>query len=1076
MSGSQRDLPHVRFISAGAGSGKTYRLTTELEQALREGRVTPAAVIGTTFTVKAATELQDRVRTRLIRSGRHLLSAQMAQSLIGTVHSVCARLLGRFAFELGLSPEVNVAGAEDGARLFSQALDEVLSADRVRKMNLRARRLALVDDRRGTGWQDHVRRIAQGARSNDIDPVELPGMGRESVERFLGYFPEASCGAETVEALLAAIEDAIANIDLESDTTKGTRGYVGKLRSAAAELRRDDCQWTLWISLSKSSPTKRSMDAAIPVRAAAACYDRHKDFHADIREYIEGVFAIAGETLDRFQKLKTARGLVDYPDMEQFALRALDEAAVAERLGEEVDLLLVDEFQDTNPMQLALFMKFARFAGQVVFVGDVKQAIFGFRGSDPELVGSTLDALEARGSRLEVLDRSWRSRPSLLRYLNAVFHEAFQRDGMERDRVELSPQRPEIHDSPAVVRWNLPRGKLEVQASALALAIADFVSSGHRVSDPETGEARAVTYGDIAVLAATNGHVQDIAKALRERRVPMKMTLAGLLETPEVCLARACLRRLNDPSDTLATAEIRALGACEEPEVWLADRLRWLASGGRDRDWAETDDPIVSRIAHLRGQSMTQSPVEIVARVLNYIGVRPIVTAWGPDAITAAQRQRNLDAFLHLSVEYENHCASQHEAATLTGFLFWLENPTSPDLDLQPVVTGGDAVHVLTYHRAKGLEWPVVVTTDFNYTWRPRIWDVRVESASDGLDLDKPLEGRAIRFYPNVFGRNTRDVPVLDSIMSSEEGAKAAAAAEAEGRRLAYVGMTRARDTLIIALPPSGPSSGAWIGNFNSTHLLPTGDEHPLPDGEAIPSAVEDLAVAESSTPASAPFAPAWFPERSPSELRLRERLSPSQAGPVEGAAVGAMVEIGPRIAVHSDDMGKIGTALHAAIAAELINPHRGDAVDCAAELIRNGAGEGALSPRDAVDCARRLMDAVNARFAPRRMLAEHPVKFVQDNGQVLRGWIDLLLETEQGWIVIDHKSSPRPRSEWAAEALEYSGQLAAYAGALQGGGLDCAGCWVHFPVSGGLVEVVFGEWCIVQGDARGDGPDVLLQ
>ena len=1058
MSGSQRDLAHVRFISAGAGSGKTYRLTRELEQALCEGRVTPAAVIGTTFTVKAATELQDRVRTRLIRSGRPLLSAQMAQSLIGTVHSVCARLLGRFAFELGLSPEVNVAGAEDGARLFNQALDEVLNADRVREMNLRAQRLALVDDRLGTGWQDHVRRIAQEARSNDIDPAELPGMGRESAERFLGYFPEATCGAETVEALLEAIEKAIASIDLVSDTTKGTRGYVTKLRSAAAELRRDDCQWTLWISLSKTGPTKRSEDAAIPVRAAAACYDRHVDFHADIRGYIEGVFAIAGETLDRFQKLKTARGLVDYPDMEQIALRALDEPAVAERLGEEVDLLLVDEFQDTNPMQLALFMKFARFAGEVVFVGDVKQAIFGFRGSDPELVGSTLDALAARGSRLDVLDRSWRSRPSLVRYLNAVFGEAFQRDGMEREMVELSPERPEAHESPAVVSWTLPRTRgFAPKADALALAISEFVRSRHRVSDPDTNETRPVTFGDIAVLAATNGHVQTIAKALRERRVPMKMTLAGLLETPEVCLARACLRRLNDPSDTLATAEIRALGACEEPEVWLADRLRWLASGERDQDWAETDDPIVSRIAHLRGQSMTQSPVEIVARVLNYVGVRPIVTAWGPDAITAAQRQRNLDAFLHLSVEYENHCASQHEAATLTGFVFWLENPTSPELDLQPVVTGGDAVHVLTYHRAKGLEWPVVVVTDFHYTWRSRIWDVRVESTSDGLDLGNPLQGRTIRFYPNIFGRNTKDVPVLDSIMSSEEGMRAATAAEAEGRRLAYVGMTRARDILIIALPPSGPHKGAWIGNFNSRHLLPTGEEHPLPDGDPIASAIVDLAVAESPAPAPAPFAPTWFPERSPSELRLRERLSPSQAGPVEGAAVGAMVEIGPRIAVHSDDMGKIGTALHASIAAELVNPHRGDSVDCAAELIRNGAGEGALSPRDAVDCARRLMDAVNARFAPRRMLAEHPVEFVQDNGQVLRGWIDLLLETEQGWIVIDHKSSPRPRSEWAAEALEYSGQLAAYAGALQGGGLHCAGCWVHFPVSGGLVEVVFG-------------------
>ena len=84
MNASQSDLAHVRFISAGAGSGKTYRLTEELEEALSEGRTTSASVIGTTFTVKAATELHDRVRTRLIRSGRPLLSEQMAQALMSS--------------------------------------------------------------------------------------------------------------------------------------------------------------------------------------------------------------------------------------------------------------------------------------------------------------------------------------------------------------------------------------------------------------------------------------------------------------------------------------------------------------------------------------------------------------------------------------------------------------------------------------------------------------------------------------------------------------------------------------------------------------------------------------------------------------------------------------------------------------------------------------------------------------------------------------------------------------------------------------------------------------------------------
>ncbi|MCY4515137.1 MAG: UvrD-helicase domain-containing protein [Candidatus Tectomicrobia bacterium] len=1054
MNSAQSDLGHVRFISAGAGSGKTYRLTELLEQELSGGKVTPATVIGTTFTVKAATELQDRVRTRLIQNDRNLLAEQMAQALIGTVHSVCLRLLGRFAFELGLSPEISIASVEDATRLFNQALNEVLSVNRVREMNLFAERLGLADDQNGTSWQSHVRKIVGETRSNDIAPGLLPSMGRESADRFLDYFPEVTCGNEAREALLAAVRQAIADIDLAADSTKVTRDYVEDLRSAEAELRRNNCRWTTWISLSKKAPGKKSQGPATTVRTAASSYDSHSGFQADIRGYIEGVFTIAGQTLDRFQALKTERGLVDYEDMEQLALSALDQPAVVERLREEIKLLLVDEFQDTNPMQLALFMKLARFAKEAVFVGDMKQAIFGFRGSDPRLVQHTLEALRSRGSSPEVIETSWRSRPSLTRYLNTVFAEAFERDDMERELVELSPKRTETHAAPAVVRWTLPRTQTE-QAAALASAVSTLQTSGHRVDDPKTKQPRAATFGDIAVLAATNGHVQSIAKALRDHHVPVKMTLTGLLDTPEVCLAKACLRRLNDPADTIATAEIRALGSCDEPEVWLADRLRWLAADEGKQNWAENDNPIVSRIAHLSGQTVTQSPVEIVARVLNYVGLRPIVTAWGPDAITAARRQRNLDAFLDLSVEYENHCALQHEAATLTGFLFWLENPTSPELDLQPVVTGGDAVHVLTYHRAKGLEWPIVVATDFNYTWRPRIWDVRVESTSGAFDLDSPLKDRVIRFYPNVFGRNTNDVPVLDSIMMSEESTRASATASSEGRRLAYVGMTRARDTIIMAVPASGPRKGAWIDTFNGSHLFPTGSEHPLPVGEPIPSALADLATTEFAAPTPTTFIPTWFLKHSPSVIRLRERLSPSEAGPVEGAKVGNIVELGPRIAVHSDDMGKIGTALHAAIAAEFVNPDRDDAVERAASLIRNWAGEGAMAPADAVECARRLREYLSARFGTNQMLVEYPVEFVQDNAQVLLGRIDLLLETEAGWLVIDHKSSPRPRSEWKDEALEYSGQLSAYAGALRGAGLECAGCWVHFAVGGGLVEVV---------------------
>jgi len=259
-------------------------------------------------------------------------------------------------------------------------------------------------------------------------------------------------------------------------------------------------------------------------------------------------------------------------------------------------------------------------------------------------------------------------------------------------------------------------------------------------------------------------------------------------------------------------------------------------------------------------------------------------------------------------------------------------------------------------------------------------------------------------------------------------------------------------------VPPTTPKAGAWIGSFECDHLLPGGDALALPEGDPVASNLRGLGSAELAALAPALFTPAWFLERTPTEFPLRERLSPSEAEPAKGAAVGEIVEVGPRIAVHGDDMASIGTALHAVIAAEFVNPGRDDAFECAAALIRGAGVKGAVAPADAVECARRLTSALASRFAPRRMLVEHPVEFVKANGQVLRGWIDLLLETDAGWVVIDHKSSPRPRSEWAAEAIAHSGQLAAYVSALRGAGLECAGCWVHFPVGGGLVEVTLGE------------------
>jgi len=1037
------DFSHVTFISAGAGSGKTYRLTEELERALVNGKIDPAGVIGTTFTVKAAGELRDRVRERLIGSGRPQLAEQMSQALIGTVHSVCERLLKRFAFELGLSPQQNVLGVEDH-RLFHQALDEVLSLDEVRAMNGLADRLGI------EVWQDDVKRVADRARENAVGPASLIAMGVASADALLAFFPAPAPG-EHRSVLLRAIADALAAIDLATDTTKGTAKYVAYLRSASYELRRADCAWSVWLKLGAEKATKASEPVAARVRSAAQRYEAHPDYQKDIRGYIERTYEIAAATLEQFSDIKTQRGLIDFTDMEQRMLDALDNPAVSERLDDELQLLLVDEFQDTNPMQLALFVKLARLADRVIFVGDVKQAIYAFRGCDPDLVFRTLDGLATHEASTDLLESSWRSRPALVEYVNQVFIDAFAKDGIDADQIRLTAKRPERIAEPVITLW-LSEGNKQRQFPAVASAVAALVADAVQVVDPESGAPRAIRYGDIAILARTNAHVEAQALALKAARVPMKMTLQGLLEVPEVCLARACLRRLVDATDTLATAEIVVLADCELPDVWLDERLRVVAAGPGQHRWLETTHPIVKRLAELRADAAFQSPVETVVRVLNDVRIREITAAWGPDGIKAAQRQRNLDAFLNLAVEYEKYCTIVHEAATLTGFLFWVQDPHSPDLDLQPTVTTGDAVHVLTYHKAKGLEWPVVITTDFDAENRNNLWDARV-LLTGKFDVNAPLANRLIRFWPRIFGDRRRGIPILDAIETSAEAVDCEDKSASEQRRLAYVGITRARDLLIVSLTDKATKGGAWLGTFATAGVLPGGDELELANGAIVPSRAVLLA-SDSAPPPPLPYAPAWFVSRARLQSPLRELLSPSQAEPVNGAAIGRTIELGERVLINGDDMTLIGNALHAVIAAELVNPDRADAVARAAAILGGYAASVYIDADAAVACARRFRAYVTAHFKPQRIHVEYPIQHVLANGQRVRGWIDVLLHTAAGWVVIDHKSSPRPRNEWEQEALSHSGQLHAYRRALLAAGEPVAACAIHFPISGGLVFV----------------------
>ena len=460
----------IRFISAGAGSGKTYRITKELQGMLASEEVQPGGVIATTFTRLAATELKERVRQKLMSDGHPALAAQMGQALIGTVNGICGELLARFAFEAGLSPDQKVLEEEQGNRLFGTALEGLLAEepDRMRRLNAMARRLGLVNDRYQPDWRKEVMDIANAARANNMGPAQVRESAHASTDSLLSQFATPySVDRDLNSEFLDAVSRAIDSADFEVDQTKGTARYIRGLTGAQAALRQNTLPWSEWVKLSKDKPTKKSLHLAEPVQVIAGDFEKHPALHEDIREFCSEAFNLAASSIEAYQTLKARQGLLDFVDQEQLLYELLDHPHVMDTLRDELQVLFVDEFQDTSPIQLALFMKLSSLADQVVWVGDVKQAIYGFRGSDPELMQAVLRGVTDSGGVTDVLPYSWRSRPALVEYVNAIFVPAFA-NSLSAEEVSLKAQRSEPGDGAAVICWHLGKSNHDGRADDLA--------------------------------------------------------------------------------------------------------------------------------------------------------------------------------------------------------------------------------------------------------------------------------------------------------------------------------------------------------------------------------------------------------------------------------------------------------------------------------------------------------------------------------------------------------------------------------------------------------------------------------
>lgn len=1043
----------INTVVASAGAGKTTRIVADIAREVETRQ--PEEIVATTFTVKAADELIERSRAYLFKIGKAEQAAQLLGARFGTVNSICGQIVGEHAIDLGRSPRADVIPEVGVMRLFAIAADRAIETH-APQLNALAEAMGFFEPKRAgdaerSDWRSTVRRLIELARANGLAAAGLARSADLSVESFFALLPLAFPGPpeDLDQALNDAVATALASLPAElSRTVQPSIELLRRVRAAAQ--RGERLSWPDWARLSKVGCAKKDgqtlINALDAVCRAAGRHPEHPRLRSDCEAFTRTLFTCAAEALEAYQAYKSERGLMDFIDQEALALEVLRDPAMAERLGERIGRVFVDEFQDSSPLQVAIFTAMAELVDASTWVGDPKQAIFGFRNADSALTQAAFDGVAATASLpQEVLATSYRSRKGIVDFVNAAFGPAFTAMGLPAADHAFSgtARNDDGFDHGPFAIWWLD-GKVELQFAAMATGIRNAVAHGEdwMVFDKDAKANRPLRAGDVAVLCRSHADILRVATALSQLGVKVAVERDGLSRTPHVELVMAAFRWVADPTDRLALAELaRFFSDDPQSDLWLH------AASAEDQDTAlQAAVPISPALNALRENVLSLTPADLVDALIVLPDVIRRIESWGD----IAPRLDDLEALRGFARGYEASCVSSGAPATPSGLILALV----ADETRRPKSLQSDAVKIMTYHGAKGLEWPLVILTGLNREPKPRLFEPVAEV--DGvLDWRDPLARRWIRYWPWPYASQSKDVGLDSAALSSPVGKQAALSAHQEDTRLLYVGVTRARDYLVFAPPTKGELK--WLQVLDGDqpgHVgLPTDAANVLVAGvEGFQARVSPMAVDESVALSVA--RPTFV--RLTRQIRNRPALHrrPSGETPTDRYVVLERVQLGPRLPfVGTPDMQRLGDAVHTIFAA--------DRADQPAS-VRHGRAEGILErwgvhqvqAKDVLDASDRLSVHLRGLWPTGRLYRETPV-FARLGDQLVSGRIDLLVEHEEGFAIIDHKSFPGSRDTWDARAVSYGPQLGLYAEAIEAAGARrCDALYIHMPIVGALLRV----------------------
>ena len=1033
------------LVSAGAGSGKTRVLVERYVALLDDCRIPEIAAV--TFTDAAATEMRERVR-REVR-GRAALAGHLPdidQAVIGTIHSLCLQVLREHPEAAGAIAAARIlpddeaeyerigsagdaledaAQADDGRALAIRELDVFPLREQLPRMIERRDevrtafgRLAgsTVDD-----WSRHVRRLLDASLRDAVDAE------RPELERLVADLRRAHAGAapadklaQQVGGLLDALGDPLPEDPGRLAAALAAQGPLIKVNVGSQKNWED-------VKLVKEH-LKSVREAARSLQEAP----RWEAYEVDALRVAAALQALFQDACRRYRTRKAELSACDYLDLELEAIRLLERhPEIAARYRARLRHVMVDEAQDLNETQVRLLRLLTGGNGsgpQRFLVGDAKQSIYRFRGSDVAHFNRYEAEIGRAGGSVRALTQSFRTHDELVSVCNALFERVFEA-GAGAGSVRMQPMSGRgpaggagphltvipVAKAPAGSEGNADANHRRVEADVVAGEIAGLLDGGAAVWDGSRGSERPATPRDVAVLMRRLANVHVFEQALEGHGVPYVTPAgAGFFTRQEVRDLTNLLAWLSEPDDHIAL-----VGALRSPLFMIDDRTL-LACHAADWSWMRVLDhppdeiagPARRRCTHaaavlkeLRDAAALEPPDAIVERALALTGFE---AAWAPlrGGEQALANIRKLVTILRT-------LAGRSIDETVT----YLRRRRDELVDREglAVVDRTDAVRLLTIHGAKGLEFPIVFVPEAH---------IRPPEAF-GVVRWRPADGIAVTLSPDGDADERRRRPGLFQLLRQLDRSEE----DAEYRRLLYVAATRAADRLFLS-GDEDAREGSWMALCQEPHR---GMDPGLV--ERRPPVPVDLdAIARSGLPAEVAVPPASGERTVAAPLVERLAVIPLRSStPVTSLRAPAKRRA---LRGHGDGLALVrGNLAHEALRVWFTTGDRPGLASLLARLHPTADGPAARHALAEVD---EMLD----RFGRTELAQvlhqpgtcahfELPFGWFWD-GAPVHGTIDLAYEHAGRWHLVDFKTDDVRRGGLKQAAAPYLGQVALYAGALQ--------------------------------------------